>query len=217
MKKSNIPIERYQALLLDFDGVLAESMSVKTEAFIQLFEPFGDKIVKKVVNHHIKHGGISRYEKIKYYYKQYLKTVLSDKDVDIIAQKFSDIVVSRVIESDWVKGAEEFLEKYHNNLDLFVISGTPQKEMDLIIKKRGMEKYFKGIYGTPDTKPVLAKRIINENKYNPDKVLYIGDCLSDYYDAQKANIPFLGRVPNGVNSIFPKEVSIITDFFELLK
>ena len=204
-------------ILLDFDGVLAESMNIKTEAFAQLFEPFGDDIVKKVIKHHIEHGGISRYKKIKYYYKKYLNTSLSDKELDEIAQKFSDIAVTKVIESDWVDGAKEFLERYYNKLDLYVISGTPQEEMELIIKQRDMKKYFKGIYGTPDTKPVLVKRIMAENKYTPKKVLYIGDCLSDYHDALEADISFLGRVPKEMNSIFPDDVSIISDFFDMLK
>ena len=217
MSRYNVPIDTFQVILLDFDGVLAESMNIKTEAFAQLFEPFGNETVKKVIKHHIEHGGISRYEKIKYYYEAYLDTSLSDKELDKIAQKFSDIVVTRVIESDWVDGAKEFLEIYHNKLDLYVISGTPQEEMELIIKKRGMEKYFKGVYGTPDTKPVLAKRIMAENKYTPGKVLYIGDCLSDYHDALKVDVSFLGRVPKEMDSIFPDEVSIIADFFDVLK
>jgi len=217
MSNYTVSIDTFQAILLDFDGVLAESMHVKTEAFAQLFEPSGDEIVKKVVKHHIKHGGISRYKKIKYYYETYLNTSISDKELDKIAQKFSDIVVTRVIESDWVDGAKEFLERYYNKLDLYVISGTPQEEMELIIKKRGMKKYFKGVYGTPDTKPVLAKRIMAENKYTPEKVLYIGDCLSDYHDALEVDVSFLGRVPKEMDSIFPDEVSIISDFFDVLK
>ena len=78
-----------------------------------------------------------------------------------------------------------------------------------------MEKYFKGVYGTPDTKPVLAKRIITKNRYNQNKVLYIGDCLSDYHDAKKANVLFLGRVKTKKESVFPKNIPIIYDFFEL--
>ena len=80
-----------------------------------------------------------------------------------------------------------------------------------------MKKYFKGVYGTPDTKPVLAKRIMAENKYTPKKVLYIGDCLSDYHDALEADVSFLGRVPKEMDSIFPDKVSIISDFFDVLK
>jgi len=212
-----INFDNFQAILFDFDGVLAESMNVKTDAFAKIFSPFGDDIVAKVVKHHIKNGGISRFKKIKFYYKNYLNKPLSEKQLEKIAQEFSDIVIQKVIRSEWVAGAKEFLEKYQDKLDLYVISGTPQKEMELIIKKRNMEKYFKGIYGTPDTKPTIAKKLIKENKYSNKNVLYIGDCLSDYDDAIKANISFLGRVPKNKNSIFPKNVEIISDFFDVLK
>lgn len=215
MNKFKDKIDTLDAILLDFDGVLAESMNVKTEAFSQLFKSFGKDITEKVVKHHIEHGGISRYKKIQYYYEQYVNKPLSEEKLEQIAQQFSDIVVDKVIISEWVKGAKEFLEKYYKIIDLYVISGTPQKEMELIIKKRNMEKYFKGVYGIPDTKPILAKRIITKNRYNQNKVLYIGDCLSDYHDSLEANVLFLGRVQKGKENIFPKDIPIIYDFFEL--
>ena len=89
-------IDSLQAILFDFDGVLCECMDVKTEAFAQLFEPFGEDVVKKVVEHHVNHGGISRYKKIEYYYKKYLNQEISNDDVNKIAQKFSDLVVEKV-------------------------------------------------------------------------------------------------------------------------
>lgn len=217
MNKSDIQIDSFQAILFDFDGVLAECMNVKTEAFAQLFQQFGDEIVDKVVKHHMQHGGVSRYKKIKYYYTEYLKTPISDDKLDEIAKKFSDLVVNKVIASDWVKGTKEFLEKYYKIIDLYVISGTPQEELSLIVKKRGMEKYFKGVYGTPDTKPIHVRRIISENGYDREKVLYIGDSLSDYKDALKAEVPFLGRVPKGEEPYFPDDVNIFSNFYDIEK
>lgn len=207
----------FQAILFDFDGVLCECMDVKTEAFAQLFEPFGEDVVKKVVNHHVKYGGISRYKKIEYYYKEYLNKKISKNELNKLAQNFSDLVVNKVIKSDWVKGAKEFLEKYYKKIDLYVISGTPQEELSLIIKKKGVEKYFKGVFGTPDTKPVHARRIISENGYDCEKVLYIGDSLSDYKDALKAEVPFLGRVPKGKEPYFPDDVNIFSNFYDIEK
>ncbi len=216
MSRVNISIDSLQAILFDFDGVLCECTDVKTEAFAQLFEPYGDEIVKKVVDHHVKYGGISRYKKIKYYFREYLKKEISNDELNKLAEKFSDLVVEKVISSDWVKGAEEFLEKYYKKIDLYVISGTPQEELRLIVKKRGMEKYFKGVYGTPDTKPIIAKKIITENKYDLEKLLYIGDSLSDYYDAKEVGINFIGRVPKGMISNFPDNITTLSDFKELL-
>ena len=156
MNKFKDKMDTLDAILLDFDGV-------------------------KVVKHHIEHGGISRYKKIQYYYEQYVNKPLPEEKIEAIAQQFSDIVVDKVITSKWVKGAKKFLEKYYNTIDLYVISGTPQKEMELIIKKRNMEKYFKGVY----------------------------------HDSLEADVLFLGRVQKGKENIFPKDIPIIYDFFEL--
>jgi HAD superfamily hydrolase (TIGR01549 family) len=191
-------------------------MDVKSEAFAQLFEEFGNDIVMKVIDHHVKNGGISRYKKIQYYYSDFLNKEISQEKVNQIAQQFSDLVVKKVIESEWVKGAKDFLEKYYKKLDLYVVSGTPDGELDLIIKKRGMKKYFKGVYGSPDTKPTIARKIIRENNYLYQNILYIGDSLSDYYDAKKAGINFLGRVKQGMESNFPKNTPIISNFNEII-
>jgi HAD superfamily hydrolase (TIGR01549 family) len=192
-------------------------MNVKTEAFAQMFESFGENIVNKVVKHHVEHGGISRYVKLKHYYSDFLKQPLTEEKLNDLAQQFSDIVVEKVIESPWVKGAKEFLEKYYQKIDCYVISGTPQDELRKIVKARNMDKYFKGVYGSPDTKPVLAGRIISEHSYDPNMVVYIGDSLSDYKNAIEAKIPFLGRIPDGDVSPFPNDVTSIRDFFEIIK
>jgi len=212
----NKDIEEYQAIFFDFDGVLAECMNVKTEAFAQLYEPYGEDIVKKVVKHHVENGGISRYVKIKHYHEEYLNQPINEEQVEEIAQQFSDMVVEKVIESAWVEGAKEFLEKYYKSIDLYIISGTPKVELKRIVKERKMEKYFEGVYGSPDTKPAISRRIILKKGYDPDKVIYIGDSLSDYQDSKKAEIKFLGRVPNESASPFPEDIPKISDFFEII-
>ena len=78
MNGLDISIDTFKIILFDFDGVLAESANVKTEAFAKLFESFGEDIVRKVVKHHVKNGGISRYKKMQYYYSEYLNKPLSE-------------------------------------------------------------------------------------------------------------------------------------------
>ena len=210
----DINFDEINAILFDFDGVLAESMNVKTEAFKKLFEKFGPDVVKKVVNHHIENGGISRYEKIRHYYSEFLNKSLSDEEVNTIAEKFSTLVVDKVVESEWVKGVKDFLEKYYNHIDFYVVSGTPQKELELIIKKRNMQKYFKGVYGTPATKPEITRNIIKDNNYDKEKIIFIGDSLSDYKAAEKSKIGFLGIVESN-KSIFPYGTKTTPDFSEI--
>ena len=50
----------------DFDGVIVDSVNIKTEAFAEIYKPYGQKIVDRVINHHISNGGMSRFKKFKY-------------------------------------------------------------------------------------------------------------------------------------------------------
>ena len=61
----------------DFDGVITESVQIKTDAFVALYSNYGTDIVQKVVKHHETNGGMSRYKKIKLYHKTLLNIVLA--------------------------------------------------------------------------------------------------------------------------------------------
>ena len=202
----------FEAIFFDFDDVLAESLGIKTRAFESLFSSHGEEIVKKVVNHHLNNGAISRQAKIEYYHKEFLGNSLTKKKVNDLANEFSKLVVNEVIKADWVKGAKGFLKRNYKEIDLYVISGTPQKELEIIIEKRHMSKFFKGVFGTPKTKTELINLIISKNDYSRDKVLFIGDALSDLTAALETGVNFLGRVRKDMENHFPKEVKIINDF-----
>lgn len=217
MKENKFSVDKYPIILLDFDGVIAESTDIKTEAFKTLFEPFGPEILKKVISHHIDHGGISRFKKFQLYYTNYLNRPLSEEELQEVAKKYSSIVVEKVISAPLVKGIDTFLEKYYKNKDLYIVSGTPQEELEIIVSKKNLSKYFKGVYGVPHTKPEIAHMIMKKSGFGGKDLLYIGDSLSDYNNAMDANIEFLGRVMEGETSRFPEETPIISDFFDILK
>ena len=51
----------------DFDGVIKDSVQIKSKAFGNLFAQFGNIISKRVIEHHESNGGMSRFEKIPIY------------------------------------------------------------------------------------------------------------------------------------------------------
>ena len=61
-----------KAIIFDFDGVILDSMGIKSEASAKIYEPYGDEIVKKVMEHHEANGEMSRYKKFEYYHKNFL-------------------------------------------------------------------------------------------------------------------------------------------------
>ena len=67
-----------RAILFDFDGVILESVDVKTKAFAELFKDFPEH-VDQIVQYHIDNMGVSRFDKFRYIYRYILKRKLSDE------------------------------------------------------------------------------------------------------------------------------------------
>ena len=63
MKQADVLLKEKQVIFWDFDGVIKDSLAVKSLGFERLFSSYGVDIVEKVRDHHNAHGGISRYEK----------------------------------------------------------------------------------------------------------------------------------------------------------
>ncbi|EAI6773129.1 HAD hydrolase-like protein, partial [Campylobacter coli] len=59
-----INIENIKNIIFDFDGVILDSVELKTQAFAELFKEFPKNKVQELVKYHIQNGGISRYHKI---------------------------------------------------------------------------------------------------------------------------------------------------------
>ena len=84
-------------IFFDFDGVIAESVNAKTEAFREMYIEHGTEIADKVVDYHINHGGVSRFEKFKYWEKEFFNRDISEDEVQRLANEFSGMVLNRVI------------------------------------------------------------------------------------------------------------------------
>jgi HAD superfamily hydrolase (TIGR01549 family) len=200
-----------KAVVFDFDGVLAESVDIKTRAFIKLFKDQPEYVLRQIKDYHILHGGISRYEKFRYYYKNLLKEELTSDKKRELSERFSQIVLEEVIASPWVAGAKETLDALKGRVAMFVASGTPHEELILIIEKRGMKEYFSGVYGIPDTKAQILMKIIEKLGITPDELVMVGDAMSDFLAAKEVKARFIGRTTNGDDTFVGKNVRIVSD------
>jgi len=183
-----------KAIIFDFDGVIVESVQVKTDAFAEIYNPFGKEIVQKVVKHHKANGGISRFEKFELYHKEFLGIGLTVQEINQMSKIFSSIVLENVISAPYVKGAYEFISKHNRDYDYFISSATPEDEILEIVKAREILKFFNGVYGSPEQKDQHIKKIIKENKYNNSEIVFIGDAVSDRNAAKNNNIRFIARI-----------------------
>lgn len=205
-----------KAIVFDFDGVILESMDVKTRAFRDLFND-RPQHQDQIVRFHLDNGGMSRFEKFRIIYRDILKVPLSEEEFERLTGEFSQLVLEEVLRCPFVPGAQEFLKRYHERYALFVASGTPESELRLIVGERNLSGFFRQVFGSPRTKSQLLEDIIVSNSYSPDEAVFIGDSKNDYSAAIETSIPFVGRVPSGAGNPFPENgtVAIVQDLYEL--
>jgi len=207
------------ALIFDFDGVLVDSVDVKTRAYKKIFEPYGSDVVRKVEAHHLENGGMSRFEKFRIYYKDFLGELLSQQELDKLTEKFSRLVVDEVLASKEIEGVSKFLDKHSSSTPCFVNSGTPVEELKLIVRRRGWLKYFKEILGAPCSKKDNLRYVFDKFQFAPDRCLFFGDARSDYEAAAAFGVPFLAISKNADDSliVFDPHVQRMRDFLEVEK
>lgn len=197
----------WKAVFWDFDGVILDSVNVKTEAFSQMFSQYGPEIQKAVVEYHLNHGGISRFEKFRHYYQEFLKMPITDDELSRLNKEFSALVVQKVIQSPYIEGALENLELLKmNKIPCYVVSGTPEKEITFIIESKGLRDFFTEIHGAPKTKAAILDDIMLRGSYRAVACLYLGDAMTDYEAAVHAGVHFHGIVPDGAASPFPEDI-----------
>ena len=210
-------INDFQAIIFDFDGVVAESGKIKTQAFADLYRDYGEDIVSKVVTFHVQNGGLSRYHKFRYYQQHYLaKPPLTQDEEKALDIRFSELVVEAVIAADAVPGANELIQQQAKRIPLFVASGTPEVELKVIVEKRGLSPYFKDVRGAPTQKQTLVSEIVSQYQLIPANTLMIGDALIDYESADTNGLAFLGRVFPGDENPFPAHVQVVSDLCHLV-
>ena len=205
-------------IVLDFDGVLVESVHVKTSAFEQLFYEYPDAI-PEIIAYHENNGGISRFEKIYHIYREILNQDLSPLMHESLCQKFSELVLQGVISSPSVRGAEMFLHFCQQRIPLMIVSGTPEDELKDIITARKWEKFFEGVYGSPTTKGEHLTMICRKQEIQPQELLYVGDSRTDYEAACAVGSKFIGRINPDVPeqfSVFNEQMILISDLCDLM-
>ena len=189
-----------KAIIFDFDGVLVESVDIKTNAFRNLFS-FSPR-VDEIVQYHIDNAGIPRFEKFRHIYKNILCEELTDERFYELSDQFSSLVIDAVVKAPCVPGASGFLKKIWKTIPIFVISATPESELMEIIRRRNMGRYFRGILGSPAKKADNIGALIRKEHLDPKRTIYVGDAVNDLNAALEAGVRFVGRIHPAISDPF---------------
>lgn len=181
-----------RVIFWDFDGVIKDSVAVKSIGYEQLFSFYGEEVVGKVRQHHITHGGISRYEKIPLYLGWAGEATTIDQ-VQTFCKRFSDLVFQAVIESPWVPGVREYLQANQTNQYFVLMTATPQEEIEQILQMLKITHCFREVHGAPTAKTAVVSNVLKRLHCLPEHALVVGDSDTDLSAAEENGVVFLLR------------------------
>lgn len=177
----------------DFDGVIKDSVEIKSNAYEDLFLRWGKLVSDKVRDHHRLNGGMSRFDKIPLYLSWTNESV-NEVLINKLCNDFSNLVKFKVINSPWVPGVVELLNNlYSSGHNCFIVTATPQDEIIEILHELRLHSLFKEVIGAPTNKSDAIELIIEKYKILKDNAVMLGDSKTDMIAARNNNIDFILR------------------------
>ncbi|EAI2873414.1 TPA: HAD family hydrolase [Campylobacter jejuni] len=196
-----INIENVKNIIFDFDGVILDSVELKTQAFAELFKEFPEDKVQELIEFHVQNGGISRYYKIQYFFENILYEEISNNDILKYAKAYSRLTKDKLCNPKFIiKETFDFIQKKQHFYNMHIASGADEKDLLEICEKLNLIQYFSSIHGSPTKKVILVQDILLNNNYKNKETILIGDSINDFEVALRNNIYFYGYIKNSKES-----------------
>ena len=201
-------------VIFDFDGVVVDSNEIRIDGFRTLYAAkAGDKI-EIFMDYVRSNHGLSRYRKIRHFYASVQRQQVTEEAIQDDAERYSNIVAEAVANAPEIPGAAAFLAAFASRFRFALISSSDQRELRAICRRRGIDRHFEAILGSPEEKAVNIRNLLRDKEWQREVTVYVGDSLSDLEAARVAGVPFIGF--GGANFPSPGREDVIIDSFEQL-
>jgi beta-phosphoglucomutase-like phosphatase (HAD superfamily) len=206
---------QYKQVIFDCDGVILDSNDIKSNAFARSLVDEDKELVKQFITYHKKNGGVSRFKKFEYFFKNIKNQKKYSNSLNNALDRYAKLSFEGLLGSNEIKGVRSMLMLLSDlNIDSFVVSGGEQNEVKAVLKSKHLDHYFKEIYGSPITKEDHLLTI------KPTNSLYFGDAKSDYIAAKKFGMDFIyisgiSDWEDGKDFCQSNNIEILKDFSDL--
>lgn len=180
-----------RTLVFDCDGVVLASNAIKTEAFRKVADArYGSEAAQALVAHHVRHGGVSRFEKFRYLVEDIVGAGPDPAACESLCAQYGEEVFARLLECEVAPGLEALRARTPGSRWM-IVSGGAQVELREVFRRRGLDALFDaGIFGSPDTKDaILARELAAGNLERP--AVFFGDSAYDHRAAAAAGLDFV--------------------------
>jgi phosphoglycolate phosphatase-like HAD superfamily hydrolase len=186
-------LSKYKVLLWDFDGVIMDSMPIRSKGFELVLAQYPKEQVDQLMAFHEANGGLSRYVKFRYFFEEIRKESVTDEEVLALAGKFSEIMLSLLMDQNLlIQDSVSFIKNNWQNFEMHIVSGSDGKELRMINDSLELSSFFKTINGSPTPKKQLVEDVLADNQYDKKDVILIGDSINDFDAASFNDISFAG-------------------------
>jgi HAD superfamily hydrolase (TIGR01549 family) len=196
-------LNEYEIIILDCDGVIFDSNTLKLDAFRDALNDFGKDLVEEFIEYFKNNFGTSRYHLVRVFIEEFLKQEFDEILYQDILKKYGQNCVALYEKSNTTKDFLRFIDTYKNK-KLFVASGSDQEELRIVFKNRELAKYFVCIFGSPIKKSEIVKEIVTLNT----NAVMIGDAKSDILAAKENKIDFIFMSDYSTNDEMKEDISL---------
>lgn len=178
-------------IIFDLDGTIANSFDILVEILNDIAKQFNLELSKNEITQLIRNENL----------KDIIKKFKINKiKLFFLLLKIKKKMRDKIININSVPEIKEMIKKLDNKYTLILLTSNNKKNTEAFLKKENLnyfsKKYFSsGLFN----KNKMILKIIKENKYNLNEILYIGDEVRDIQSCKLANIDIVA-VTWGFNS-----------------
>lgn len=177
-------MKKYEAIIYDIDGTILDTLKMNMIPLMKIIEEeTGKKVTYEEALHFVPYPGMKVMEELGVADKEktYARWVKYVNEYEEGATPYP--------------GMLETLEAFEGKIIQAVVSAKTRKQYQIDMVDKGLDNYMKVVVladdttkHKPDPEPIF--KCLEMLEINKDKVIYIGDALSDYKAANHAGIDF---------------------------
>ncbi len=188
-----------KAIVFDFDGVIADSKSVKRDAWRSVFSD-RDERDRELLEREVSSRRGNRYDILQ---RTFSALGVVEEELDRLvrwyADRYNELVQAGIRDRGLSPGVVPMLERLRARYPLYISTATPEIGIHETVETFALRGYFRNIFGsTSGSKEDHLRRVVRELGVQPAEVVMVGDEEGDRAAAEETGVRFVG-IADSVN------------------